>query len=175
MSAVEVRPHIPDFGSEPVVPDPRPGLERCRLQVDRDAGTAVWVDGGRRVELRLGDAPGELAGLVRAVYPPLMPNAFLTTIAGQLLLVDSTGAVLVRGTSLPRGAFDQAWPASLLARTGLPVQEAEFRNSRLAHKAHRGAAPHWPVTAGFGWLLLTTTTCLLAVAALVALVVALTS
>lgn len=176
MSLVEVRPHIPDLGTEPVVPDPRPGLERCRLQVDRDAGTALWVADGRRprrVELRLGDAPGELAALVRAVYPPLMPNAFTTTVAGQLLLVDSTGAVLVRGTTLPRAAFEQAWPASLLERTGLPVQEAEFRNSRLAQKAHRGAAPHWPLTAGFGWLLLTATACLLGIALLVALVVAL--
>lgn len=51
----------------------------------------------------------------------------------------------------------------LLARTGLPVQEARFRNSRTAQRAHRGAAPHWPMTAGFGWLLPTVSASLLAV------------
>jgi hypothetical protein len=82
--------------------------------------------------------------------------------------------VLVRAASLPEAAFEQAWPSSLLERTGLPVREARFRNSRLAHKAHRGAAPHWPVSAGFGWLMLTVAAVLLGVALLVALVVALT-
>lgn len=178
MSVVEVRPRVPDLGAQPVVPDPRPGLERCRLQVDQDAGTAVWVADGRRprrTELRLGDAPGELAALVRAVYPPAMPGAWSTTLAAQLLLVDSTGAVLARAAMLPQAAFEQAWPTSLLARTGLPVQEARFRNSRTAQRAHRGAAPHWPVTAGFGWLLLTVTTSLLVVVLLVSVVVALTA
>jgi hypothetical protein len=174
MSAVEVKPHVPDMGDLRIVPDPRPGIARCRLVVDRSAGTATWTpDRGRAmpVELRLGDGPGELAGIVWAIYPPAMPNALETVLGGQLLLVDGAGRVLARSTMVPQVLFEQMWPFDLLDATGLPVQEERFRNSRLAQKAHRGAAPHWPVTAGFGWLMLTTSTAIGLVAALVTLVV----
>ena len=176
MSAVEIRPVVPDMGAVTVLPDPRPWIERCRLVVDRRAGTALWRSDLRRqtqVELRLGQGPGELAGIVRALYPPLMPNSLDTVLSGRLLLVDGTGRVLTRSLMVPQTLFDQMWPSSLLQSTGLPVREERFRNTRLAQKAHPGAAPLWPVTAGYGWLLLTVFTVLAASAGVIAAVVAL--
>jgi hypothetical protein len=158
MTAVEVRPVVPEMGSLKVVPDPRPRIERCRLVVDRAAGTATWLsDGGKqeRLDLRIGNGPGELAALVRAVYPPAMPNGIDTKLAGRVLLVDSTGRVLARSGTLTQALFDQAWPMSLLESTGLPVREERFRNTRVAQKAHPGVAPLWPLTAGYFWFLLT--------------------
>ncbi|MGY1703942.1 hypothetical protein ACI79C_05150 [Geodermatophilus sp. SYSU D00697] len=177
MTAVEVRPVVPEMGGVKVVPDPRPRIERCRLVVDRSAGTATWLsDGGKqeRRDLRIGDGPGELAGLVRAVYPPMMPNAWETVLAGRVLLVDAGGRVLARSGMLTQVLFDQAWPMGLLKSTGLPVREERFRNTRLAQKAHPGAAPLWPLTAGFYWFLLTVATIVALLFGAVAAVVAVT-
>jgi hypothetical protein len=177
MRAVEVRPVVPEMGGLKVVPDPRPRIERCRLVVDRTAGTATWLSDGakqERVEFRIGDGPGELAGLVRAVYPPAMPNAWDTVLAGRVLLVDSGGRVLARSAMLTQALFDQAWPMGLLESTGLPVREERFRNTRLAHKAHPGAAPLWPFTAGYFWFLLAIGTIVAVFFGLLAVVVAIT-
>ena len=177
MSAVEVRPFVPDLGPLKVVPDPRPGIERCRLVVDRAAGTAIWLSDGRRqerVELRLGSGPGELCEIIRALYPPTMPHAWDTLLGGRLLLVDAGGRVLVRSTMLPQLLFDQMWPLPLLESTGLPVREERFRNTRLAHRAHPGAAPLWPLTAGYGWFLLTVGTIVALLFGVLAAVVAVT-
>jgi hypothetical protein len=176
VSAVEIRPTVPDMGAVKVLPDPRPWIERCRLVVDRRAGTAVWLSDHRkqeRVELRIGDRPGELAAIVRVLHPPLMPNALETVLSGRLLLVDAGGRVLARSLMVPQVLFDQMWPFPVLEASGLPVREERFRNTRLAQKAHPGAAPMWPVTAGYGWLLLTVFTVLAVVFGLMALIVAL--
>jgi hypothetical protein len=143
MTALEVRPVVPEMGDLKVVPDPRPRIERCRLVVDRSAGTATWLSDGakqERLELRIGDGSGELAGLVRAVYPPMMPNAWETVLAGRVLLVDSRGRVLARSGMLTQVLFDQAWPMGLLESTGLPVREERFRNTRLPRR-HTPAPP----------------------------------
>jgi hypothetical protein len=177
MTALEVRPVVPEMGGIKVVPDPRPRIERCRLVVDRTAGTATWLSDGakqERVEFRIGDGPGELAGLVRAVYPPMMPNAWETVLAGRVLLVDASGRVLARSGMLTQVLFEQAWPMGLLESTGLPVREERFRNTRLAQKAHPGAAPLWPLTAGFYWFVLTVATIVALLFGVVAAVVALT-
>jgi hypothetical protein len=177
VNAVEIRPYVPEMGGLKVVPDPRPWIERCRLVVDRQAGTATWLDDSRtqrRVDLRLGDGPGELYEVVRTVYPPAMPNDPNTTLNGRLLLVDRAGRVLARSLPLPQPLFEQMWPFSLLDSTGLPVREERFRNTRLAQKAHPGAAPLWPVTAGYGWLMLTVLLCLAVLGGLATLVVQLT-
>jgi hypothetical protein len=157
VSAVEIRPFVPELGDLKVVPDPRPRLARTRLVVDRAAGTAVWHGERERdapVELRLGSGRGELAGLVRAVYPPAMPSGLETRLAGRVLLVDGEGAVLVRSGQHTQAVFDRAWPLAVLDASGLPVREERFRNTRLAQQAHRGAAPFWPLTAGLGWFAL---------------------
>ncbi|MGY1688853.1 hypothetical protein [Geodermatophilus sp. SYSU D01105] len=177
MTALEVRPVVPEMGDVKVVPDPRPRIERCRLVVDRSAGTATWLSDGakqERVGFRIGDGPGELAGLVRALYPPMMPNAWDTVLAGRVLLVDSGGRVLARSGMLAQALFDQAWPMGLLESTGLPVREERFRNTRLAQKAHPGTAPLWPLTAGYGWFLLSVATLVALLFGVVAAVVALT-
>jgi hypothetical protein len=177
VTPVEIRPRVPEMGSVRIVPDPRPWIERCRLVVDRQAGSALWLDDWRkqhRVELRLGDGPGELHGLVRAVYPPMMPNAPETTLSGRLLLIDRDGRVVARSTLLPQPLFEQMWPFDLLDATGLPVREERFRNTRLAQQAHPGTAPLWPITAGFGWLMLTVVVVLGVLVGAAALVVAVT-
>ena len=51
------------------------------------------------------------------------------------------------------------------------MREERFRNTRLAQQAHPGAAPLWPLTAGFGWLLLSTAVAIALVVGVVALVV----
>ena len=177
MSPVEVRPHVPELGEVQIWPDPRPWIACCRLVVDRRAGTATWLDDSRRqrrVELRLGGEPGELHGIVRALYPPAMPNDAHTTLSGRLLLVDRSGRVLGRSLLLPQPLVEQMWPVGLLDGTGLPVREERFRNTRLAQRAHPGAAPMWPVTAGWGWFLLTALVTLAVLAGLATLVVQLT-
>ena len=175
MSAVEIRPHVPELGSLKVVPDPRPRLARCRLEVDRRAGTAIWQGekaGGKPVELRLGDAPGELAEIVRVVYPSAFPNAVDVTLVGRVLLVDCTGRVLVRTEQQPQVVFEQAWPFSVLDAGGLPVREQRFRNTRLLQEAHPGAARLWPLSAGVGWFMLTVGGAVALLMALVAVIVA---
>lgn len=177
MTAVELRPVVPDLGDLRIVPDPRPRIERSALVVDRSAGTAVWHSDDRtprRVELRLGRGRGELATLTRAVYPPFMPHGFDTRLSGRLLLLDGTGRVLARSLLLPQELFDQAWPRTLLEQSGLPVSEERFRNTRVAESAHAGTAPLWPLTAGYGWFLLTVGSAVAAVIALLVLVLALT-
>jgi hypothetical protein len=177
MSAVELRPYVPEMGDTPVVPDPRPWIERSRLIVDRQAGTAVWLADTRkqeRVELRLGDAPGELAAVVRVIYPPLFPNAWFPRLNGRLFLVDCDGRVLARSLSLPQTLFEQMWPFDLLDRAGLPMREERFRNTRLMHAALPGSAPPWPLTAGYGWFLLTVTAGLAVLFGLATLVVVVT-
>ena len=75
MSAVEIRPGVPDdMSCYRFMPDREPGLDRWRLVVDRSAGTASWIGDGyraRRVQMRLGMGAGELAGVVRALHPSL--------------------------------------------------------------------------------------------------------
>lgn len=174
MTSVEIQPHVPEMGDVRMIPDPRPWIERCRLVVDRAAGTATWSNDSRkqdRLELRLGDGPGELYEIVRAIYPPMMPNDLNTVLSGRLFLVDREGRVLAKSLMVPQALFEQMWPFDLLDATGLPVREARFKNTRLAQKAHPGAAALWMVTAGFGWLMLTTFTAIAVVAALVTLVV----
>ena len=177
MSSVELRPHVPELGEVRIVPDPRPWIARCRLVVDRQAGTATWLDDFRRqhrVELRLGAQPSELYEVVRAVYPPAMPNDEHTTLSGRLLLVDRSGRVLARSLLPPRPLLEQMWPVGLLDGTGLPVREEHFANTRLAQRAHPGAAPMWPITAGWGWFFVTVSLCLALLAGLATLVVQLT-
>jgi hypothetical protein len=177
VNGVEIRPHVPELGDVRIVPDPRPWIARCQLVVDRRAGTATWSDDSRkqrRADLRVGEGPGELYEIVRAVYPPAMPNDQHTTLSGRLLLVDRTGRVLARSLLLPQPLFEQMWPFSLLDSTGLPVREERFGNTRLAQRAHPGAAPLWPVTAGWGWFLLTLLVCLAVLGGLATLVVQLT-
>ena len=175
MSAVEIRPGVPDLGSLKVFPDPRPRLARCRLVVDRRAGTAQWTgekEGAEPVELTLGEAPGEVAEIVRAVYPSAFPNAADATLVGRVLLVDSTGRVLARTEQQPQAVFEQAWSFDVLDRSGLPVREQRFANTRLAQKAFPGTARMWPLTAGVGWFFLTVGGTIAVLLALLALVVA---
>lgn len=174
----EVRPVVPPVGGRKVVPDPRPRLARCSLVVDQDQCTATWRGDDRTpstVELTLGNGPGQLQRLVRVLFPPLMPGDADTVEAGRLLLVDSGGRTLVRSSVLTGVLFDQAWPYDLLITCGLPVSEQRFRSTRVLQAAHPGAAPLWPLTAGFGWFVLTVSLALLALAGLAAGVVALTS
>jgi hypothetical protein len=103
-----------------------------------------------------------------------MPNAWETMLAGRVLLVDGTGRVLARSGLLTQALFDQAWPMSLLESTGLPAREERFRNTRLAQKAHPGAAPLWPLTAGYLWFLLTIGTIVAVLLGTLAAVVAVT-
>ena len=174
----EVRPVVPPVGGRKAVPDPRPRLARCSLVVDHDSRTATWRGDDRTpstVELALGEGPGQLQRLVRVLYPPLMPGGEDTVEAGRLLLVDSTGRTLVRSGALTGVLFDQAWPYDLLTGCGLPVSEQRFRSTRHLQAAHPGAAPAWPLTAGFGWFVLTVALALLVLAGLAAGVVALAS
>jgi hypothetical protein len=173
VSAVETRPPMPELKGVSW-PDPRPGLARCRLAVDRAVGTATWTGDGSRTEqheFRLGDGPGELAALIRVVHPR---SFWEPDLSGRLLLVGSTGRVLARSRLLPQYAFEQMWPFSVLDASGLPVTEEWFDNIRLAQKAHPGAAPLWLFTAGYGWLLLASFTFTAVLFGLIALVVVLT-
>jgi hypothetical protein len=173
MSAVEIRPPMPELTGISW-PDPRPGFSRCRLLVDRTAGTATWtgdVSRAHQQDFRLGSGAGELAGLVRAIYPRSLWEADL---CGRLLLVDGTGRVLARSRLLPQYAFEQMWPFSVLDASGLPVTEERFANTRLVQKAHPGAAPLWPFTAGYGWLMLASFGVTALLFALIALLVVLT-
>lgn len=175
MTAVEVRPFVPGPSRQKVVPDPRPGLERCRLVVDRDAGTLTWhpEGGSDSTSLPLGDGPGQVAAVVRAVYPASFHFGVDTLLSGRVLLVDSTGRVLLRSKLLTQELFDEAWPLTLLRTSGLPAREERFGSTRVLQRAHRGAAPLWPLTAGFGWFLLSTLVVVLGLLGLVALLVAL--
>jgi hypothetical protein len=175
VSAVEIRPDIPDLAGVLMIPDPGPGIARCRLIVDHDAGTAVWLSDGRsqeRVELRIGDGPGELADVLRLVYP--RDFWFPDHLAGRLLLVDSTGRVIARSRLVQQDVFFQTWPYPVLDASGLPVREVRYRNSRLVQKAHPGAAPSWPFTAGYCWMLLVNSVIVTALFGFMALVVMLT-
>jgi hypothetical protein len=165
---------MPAMGTATMIPDPRPGFARCRLIVDRAAGTATWVGDGRtedRRQLRIGDAPGELSAVVRVIYPR---SLWWPALAGRLLLVDSSGTVLARSMVLQQDLFFQMWPYSVLDRSGLPATEERFHNTRLLQKAHRGAAPSWPFTAGYGWLLLTCAVLVAVLFGAAALLIALT-
>ena len=178
MSVVEIRPPMPELRGISW-PDPRPGFSRCRLLVDRTAGTATWIGDVSRAqqeEFRLGQGAGELAELVRVIHPPpfLKRYWYDPGLWGRLLLVDGTGRVLARSRLLPQYAFEQMWPFSVLDASGLPVAEERFANTRLAQRAHPGAAPLWPFTAGPGWLLLTNLGITALLFALIALVVVLT-
>lgn len=177
MSRIEIRPHVPVLGALPVFPDPRPRMARCRLVVDRWNGTAEWQGERKRQEpvtLRVGNAPGELAEIVRIVYPSTFPSAAVRVLVGRVLLVDSTGRVLARTEQQPQVVFEQAWPFSVLDASGLPVREQRFHNTRLAQKTFPGAARAWPLTAGRGWFLLTMTLGLSVLFGLAALLVVLT-
>ncbi|SOD92949.1 hypothetical protein [Blastococcus haudaquaticus] len=174
MNAVEIRPGMPDMSYFKGTPDREPALRRCRLVVDRSAGTATWVGDGlreRRVDLTLGEGPGQLAELVRVVYPWFFLSDEL---AGRLLLVDSGGRVLARSMRASQRIFEQMWPFDVLDASGLPVREERFANSRRLQQAHRGAAPDWPITAGRGWMLLTSMSGAVLVVGLFALFVVLT-
>lgn len=170
MTAVEIRPPVPELTGISW-PDPRPGFARCRLVVDRAAGTATWTGDRSRDEpreFRLGQGPGELAALVRALYPR---SLWQPELCGRLLLVDGAGRTLARSRLLPQYAFEQMWPFPVLDASGLPVTEERFANTRLVQKAHRGAAPLWPWTAGYGWLMLSSFAFTAVLFALIALVV----
>lgn len=175
MSVAEIRPPMPELTGLSW-PDPRPGFSRCRLVVDRAAGTATWtgdLSRARQQEFRLGSGDGELAALVRALHPRsfwLVAN----DLCGRLLLVDGTGRVLARTRLLPQYAFEQMWPFDVLDASGLPVTEERFADTRLVQKAHPGAAPLWLFTAGYGWLMLTCFGITALLFALIALVVVLT-
>ena len=175
MSAVEIRPFMPDLSGALVLTDPRPGVARCRLVVDVDAGRASWLGDGRSaepVDLRIGDRSGELAAVLRLVYPRSfwLPH----DLAGRLLLVDSTGRVLARSRLVRQSILFQMWPYRVLDACGLSVKEVRYRNSRLVQKEHPGAAPSWPFTAGYYWLLLTNAVLISAFVGLMALVIVLT-
>jgi hypothetical protein len=173
MTAVEIRPPMPELTGINW-PDPRPGFARCRLIVDRAAGTATWTGDRARVEpreFRLGQGPGELAGLIRVLHPR---SLWQPELCGRLLLVDGTGRTLARSLLLRQYAFEQMWPFPVLDASGLPVTEERFTNTRLAQKAHRGAAPLWPLTAGYGWLLLSSFAFTAVLFGLIALVVVVT-
>ena len=175
MSAVELRPDTPDLSGSLVFADPRPGFARCRLRVDLGAGTASWLGDGRSrepVDLSIGDGPGELAAVLRLVHPRNF--WFPHDLAGRLLLVDSAGRVLARSRLVQQAVLFQMWPYLVLDACGLPVREVRYRNSRLVQKAHPGAAPSWPFTAGYFWLLLATSVLTSAFVGLMALVVVLT-
>ena len=177
MSARVVRPLPVEKGPVKVVPDPVPRLAHCRLTVDATAGTAEWVPdkiGAAPVTLAVGTGPGQFAGLVRAVYPGAFPNAVHDSLSGRVLLVDGRGTVVARSAQVPQSVFDQAWPIAVLRQSGLPVTEKRFKNTRLLHKAHRGAAPLWPLTAGYFWFLLTITVVLLLAAGLATILVQVT-
>lgn len=174
MSARVVRPRPVEKGPVRVFPDPGPRLAHCRLTVDAAAGAAEWVPdqvGAAPVTLTVGSGPGQLAGLVRAVYPGAFPNAVHVALCGRVLLVDGSGAVLARSAQVPQNVFDQAWPIAVLRQSGLPVAEERFKNTRLLQRTHRGAAPLWPLTAGYLWFLLSITVVLLLVAGLATILV----
>jgi len=174
MTIIELRPEPITSTAHRIVPDPAPRLARCRLTIDRAARSATWRPDSLRdgdLVLPLGDGPKELHALVRAVYPPAMPNSPDMVLSGRLLLVDSSGRVLARSGVLPQEAFAQAWPTDVLESSGLPVREERFRNTRLLQKRYRGAAPLWPVTSGFLWFLGTFVLLLLLLGLLGALVI----
>ncbi len=175
MNAVDIHPDTPDLSGSLMFPDPRPGFARCRLRVDLGASTASWLGDGRSqepVDLRIGDGSGELAAVLRLIYPRNF--WFPHDLAGRLLLVDSTGRVLARSRLVQQAILFQMWPYQVLDACGLPVREVRYRNSRLVQKAHPGATPSWPFTAGYYWLLLTTAVLTAALFGLMALVVVLT-
>lgn len=154
MSAVEIRPSMPDLHRSRSRLDPRRGFDRCALIVVREVDTAAWLSDGfpqRRVNLPLGDGPGQLAALVRANYPQ---NFRVPIPVGRLLLVDSSGRVLARSRLLSHDLLHETWPDAVLEASGLPIREAQFKNTRLVQKAHRGAAWSWPFTAGYCWMML---------------------
>jgi hypothetical protein len=163
MSVMEIRPGMPDLSYFKGLPAREPRLSRCRLVVDRSAGTATWEGDGRRpdrVDMEVGDGPGQLAALVRAIYPR---SPYLPELSGRLLLVDGTGRVLARSMVVNQRIFEHMWPFGALDAAGLPVREERFTNTRRLQKTHPGAAPTWPFTAGYGWVVLSS----MAIAALI--------
>jgi len=174
VSAVEIRPGVADdMSCYLLMPDREPGLDRCTLVVDRSAGTATWTGDGyrmRRAKMRLGLGAGELAEVVRAVSPYVCQGGLW----GRLLLVDGNGRVLARSLLAPQEVLEQFWPLDAFDGTGLPVRAEEFRNTRLLQRAHPGAAPAWPFTAGYFWLQLACLVSTGALLGLIALVVVLT-
>jgi hypothetical protein len=154
VSAVGIRPFMPDLHPSRYLLDPRRGFDRCALIVVREVGTAGWLSDGfpqHRVNLLLGDGPGQLTAVVRASYPQ---NFRVPIPVGRLLLVDSAGRVLGRSRLLSYDLLHETWPDAVLEASGLQVREAQFKNTRLVQKAHRGAAWSWPFTAGYCWMAL---------------------
>ncbi|NEK86965.1 hypothetical protein GCU60_14565 [Blastococcus saxobsidens] len=131
-------------------------IPHSSLTIDREGGEVIWEDDAvrqRRVELPLGTGPGEVAGLLRASYPPVkaghprIPDVF------RLMLVDDSGRVVARSAAWAAAYMDKMWPVELLETSGLPVQTRRFSNTRLLNKAHPGAAPLWVFSGGL-WLLM---------------------
>ncbi|RBY87095.1 hypothetical protein DQ244_17300 [Blastococcus sp. TBT05-19] len=154
---------VPFVVLRPEIPEPAAAggllvgnLPTSSLTIDRERGEVTWVDDAirqRRVQLPLGTGPGEVAGLLRAIFPPTkighprLPDVF------RVMLVDDSGRVLARSAARPASWLDEMWPVELLEASGLPVQTRRFDNTRLLHKAHPGAAPLWVFTGGL-WLLM---------------------
>ncbi len=113
----------------------------------------------------VGDQPGGVLTVTQVEHFVPLPG-------DDALLVDSTGAVVVRSRLLPQELFDEAWPLTLLRTSGVPAREEGFASTRVLQQAHRGAAPLWLLTAGFGWFLLTVLVVVLALLGVVALLVA---
>ena len=90
--AVVVRPHVPDLHRARRLLDQRRGFHRRALVVSRGDGPATWFDDRRpqrRVDLRTGNGPGELA---EPWWALLTSTAITAVLFGLLaLLVIPTG------------------------------------------------------------------------------------
>ncbi|RZU32718.1 hypothetical protein [Blastococcus saxobsidens] len=151
---VVLRPGVPEMnaGSRYVARN----VENCSLAIDRQNSQVTWVDDAFRqgcVQLPLGPGSGEVAGLLRATFPPIKAAHPRYPDVWRLMLVDGDGHVLARSAPQRLQWRDTMWPVESLETSGLPVHDRRFRSTRHMQKAHPGAAPLWMFTGGIPMML----------------------
>ncbi|WP_104524988.1 hypothetical protein [Blastococcus atacamensis] len=150
---VVLRPGVPGTDADPH--RSAQNMAHCSLTIDREKREVTWVEDAfrrRRVHLPLGSGPGEVAGLLRATFPPIKAGSPQFHDSWRLMLIDADGRVLVRSALEPLRSLDTMWPVELLETSGLPVYDRRFTSTRQMEQAHPGAAPMWIFTGGL-WML----------------------